>query len=215
MSFLEVTLDLLEGFGTSLGIFAVTLVVALPLGVLICAGSISRFKIVKSINRTLVWIIRGTPLLLQILIINYAPGIIMKIYMPPSYALISVLIAFGINYAAYFSEIYRGGVEAIPKGQYEAGYLLGMTKSQTFVRIIVPQLYKIILPPMGNEFMTLVKDTSLARVIGVVELFWVAENFTTKGMIWPLFYTGVFYLTMCGILTILFSYLEKRSKRWA
>ena len=147
------------------------------------------------------------------MVIYYVPGILFGT--PFENAMLATFIAFGINYAAYFSEIYRGGIESIPKGQYEAGYLLGMSKVQTFTRVIVPQVYKRILPPMGNEFMTLVKDTSLARIIAVVEILFVGEIFMSKGIIWPLFYTGVFYLVAGGIITIIFSQLEKRSKRWS
>lgn len=213
MGFWEVTLQLLGGFAVSMEIFFVTLAVSLPLGLLICFGSISRFSPIRYLTRTLVWIIRGTPLMLQLMVIFFLPGLI---GLPPFPSrMLATLIAFSINYAAYFSEIYRGGIESIPKGQYEAGYLLGLTKVQTFTGIIVPQVYKRILPPMGNEFMTLVKDTSLARVIAVVELLKVAENMTAKGIIWPLFYTAFFYIAACGIITLIFSYLEKRNKRWS
>lgn len=213
MSFWDITLQLLGGFAVSLEIFFVTLVIALPLGLLICFGSISKFAPIRYFTRTLVWIIRGTPLMLQIMIIFYVPGLLFGV--PFSNRMLAIIISFGINYAAYFSEIYRGGIESVPKGQYEAGYMLGMNKVQTFTRIIVPQVYKRILPPMGNEFMTLVKDTSLARIIMVVELLKVAQNLAMKGLVWPLFYTGVFYLFACGVLTLLFSYLEKRNKRWS
>ena len=213
MGFWDVTLRLLEGFSVSLQIFFVTLAVSLPLGLLICFGSISKFAPLKYLTRSLVWIIRGTPLLLQLMIINYGPGLLFGT--PFKSPMIATLIAFGINYAAYFSEIYRGGIESIPKGQYEAGYLLGMTKVQTFTKVVLPQVYKRILPPMGNEFITLVKDTSLARILSVGELLFIANEFNSKGVIWPLFYSGVFYLIMCGILTLIFSKLEKRNKRWS
>ncbi len=213
MGFWDVTLQLLEGFAVSLQIFAVTLAVSLPLGLLICFGSISKFAPLKYLTRSIVWIIRGTPLMLQLMIIYYVPGILFGT--PFESALLATFIAFGVNYAAYFSEIYRGGIESIPKGQYEAGYLLGMTKVQTFTKVIVPQVYKRILPPMGNEFITLVKDTSLARILAVGELLFIAYEFNAKGIIWPLFYSGIFYLVMCGLLTILFSYLEKRNRRWS
>ena len=213
MDFWTVTLELLKGFAVSMEIFAVTLAISLPLGLLICFGSITKFAPIKYLTRILVWIIRGTPLMLQLMVIYYVPGILFGT--PFENAMLATFIAFGINYAAYFSEIYRGGIESIPKGQYEAGYLLGMSKVQTFTRVIVPQVYKRILPPMGNEFMTLVKDTSLARIIAVVEILFVGEIFMSKGIIWPLFYTGVFYLVAGGIITIIFSQLEKRSKRWS
>lgn len=210
--FLSVTLELLKGFGVSLEIFVLTLVFAIPLGLLVCFGSISKFKPLQYLTRAFVWIIRGTPLMLQIMVIFFVPGLVFE--MPFKSRMLAVLIAFVINYACYFSEIYRGGINSIPKGQYEAGALLGMTKTQTFMRIVLPQVYKRILPPMGNEIITLVKDTSLARVVAVVEVLMVAERYTARGIVWPLFYTGVFYLVMCGILTILFSKLEKRNDRW-
>lgn len=210
--FWTVTLDLLKGFSVSLEIFALTLVFAMPLGLLVCFGSMTKFAPLRWLTRGIVWIFRGTPLMLQVIIIFYVPALVFDL--PSPERMIAVLVAFAINYACYFSEIYRGGIESIPKGQYEASKLLGLTKTQTFMRVVLPQVYKRILPPMGNEIITLVKDTSLARVVMVVELLKAAQHYVAVGIIWPLFYTGVFYLVMCGILTILFNQLEKRNSRW-
>ena len=206
--FLEVTIKLLKGFGLSLEIFFVTLVCSLPLGLLVMFGSRSRFRPLAWLTRTFVWIIRGTPLMLQIFIVFYGPGLLWEGTMLPRMS--AVLLAFIINYACYFSEIYRGGIESIPQGQYEAGQVLGMTKSQIFFRIVLLQVVKRIMAPMSNEVITLVKDTSLARVIGIYEIIWAGESFIKKGLIWPLFFTGVFYLVFSGGLTILFGYLEKK-----
>ena len=189
-------------------IFLLTLLGAVPLGLLITFGSMSRFAPIKYVTKTFVWIIRGTPLVLQLFVVMYVPGLVFNT--PMSSRLTAVLIAFIINYAAYFSEIYRGGIESIPKGQYEAGQVLGMTKRQIFTRVVLFQVIKRIVPPMGNEIITLVKDTSLARVIAYSEIIMAAERYTSKGLIWPLFYTGVFFLAFVGILTLLFGYLEKK-----
>ena len=225
MSFWEVTVFLLDGFKISLLIFAVTLLCGAPLGLPIACCSMSRFKPVKAITKVIVWIVRGVPLMLQIFIIYYVPGLLFKYplfryiddYIYSAYhidigvgPIIAVLIAFVINYACYFSEIYRGGIESIPVGQYEAGQVLGMTKTQIFFRVVLLQVVKRITAPMGNEIITLVKDTSLARVIGIYELIWAGEQFIKKGLIWPLFYTGVFYLVFSGLLTILLGRLEKK-----
>lgn len=202
-------MQLADGFLTTLLIFGVTLVCALPLGLIITFGSMSRFKPIKWLVKTFVWIIRGTPLMLQIIIVFYGPGLIFEWKALPR--LTAVLIAFVINYACYFSEIYRGGIESIPKGQYEAGQVLGMTKSQIFFKIVLFQVIKRIVPPMGNEIITLVKDTSLARVIMVVELVQAAQDIVAhKALIWPMFYIGAFYLLFSGILTLLLNYTEKK-----
>ena len=210
----SVLLSLNEGFLKSLEIFILTLLGAIPLGLVIAFGSMSRIKIVRWLNRLLVWVIRGTPLMLQLLIIYYGPGIILGNNWWGSGALgrfIAAMIAFILNYACYFSEIYRGGIEGIPKGQYEAGEVLGMTKRQIFFRIVLLQVIKRIIPPMGNEIITLVKDTSLVRVIAVYELMWNGQNFIkSEGIIWPLFFTGIYYLLFSGILTILLEKLEKK-----
>lgn len=209
MSFWDVTLRLAGGFGTTLIIFAVTLAASLPLGLIITFGSMSKIPPVKWITKTLVWIVRGTPLMLQIILIFYGPGLLFNARALPR--LTSVLVAFIINYSCYFSEIYRGGIESISKGQYEAGQVLGMTKTQIFFKIVLFQVVKRIVPPMGNEIITLVKDTSLARVIAVVELVKAAEDIVSvKAIIWPLFYVGAFYLLFSALLTLLLNFIEKK-----
>ncbi len=209
MSFIRVTAELISGFETTLLIFFVTLICAVPLGLLITFGSMSKIKSIAWFMRVFVWIIRGTPLMLQVIIVFYGPGLLFHV--PMSNRLLAVLVAFIINYAAYFSEIYRGGIASIPKGQYEAGQVLGMTRSQIFFRIILKQVIKRIIPPMSNEIITLVKDTSLARVVAVIELVKAADDIVAGyAIIWPLFYVGAFYLLFCGILTILFGKIEKK-----
>ncbi len=209
MSFLEVTRQLADGFMTTLLIFAVTLACSLPIGLILTFGSMSKIPPIKWIVKTLIWIIRGTPLMLQIIVVFYGPGLIFGAKSLPR--LTAVLIAFIINYSCYFSEIYRGGIESIPKGQYEAGQVLGMTKSQVFFKVILFQVIKRIVPPMGNEIITLVKDTSLARVIMVVELVQAAQQIVAqKALLWPMFYIAAFYLLFSGILTILLNYTEKK-----
>lgn len=206
--FLPVTLQLLGGFLETLKVFALTLAFSIPLGLIICFGSMSRFTPLKAVVRCFVWIIRGTPLLLQLLIIFYGPGLLFDL--PSMPRITATIVAFSINYACYFSEIYRGGIESIPRGQYEAGQVLGMTKGQIFFKVVLLQVVKRIMAPMSNEVITLVKDTALARVIGIYEIIWAGEAFIKKGMIWPLFYTGAFYLIFSGLLTVLFSRLEKK-----
>lgn len=224
--FWEVTLSLLEGFGKTAEIFALTLLGALPLGLLICFGSMSKFAPLKWLMKTFVWIIRGTPLMLQLIVVFYGPGLLAawaEDVPNPNFLIswiatwevlerfVAVIIAFIINYACYFSEIYRGGIESIPKGQYEACQVLGMSKSQTFFRVILMQVVKHIIPPMSNEIITLVKDTSLARIIAVYEIIWSAQAFIkSDGLIWPLFYTAAFYLVFNGILTVAFGRIEKK-----
>ena len=206
--FLPVTLQLLQGFWESLKIFGLTLIFSLPLGLVICFGSMSRFTPLRKLVRCFVWIIRGTPLMLQLMAFFYGPGLMFGL--PSMSRFTATIVAFVINYACYFSEIYRGGIESIPKGQYEAGQVLGMTKSQIFFRVVLLQVIKRILAPVSNEVITLVKDTCLARVISVYEIIWAGESFIKKGLIWPLFYTGAFYLVFNGLLTILFAKLEKK-----
>ena len=206
--FLQVTNELLQGFSESLKVFSLTLLFSLPLGLLICFGSMSNFKPLRALTRGFVWIIRGTPLMLQLIIIFYGPGLMFGLPAMPRFT--ATIVAFAINYACYFSEIYRGGIESIPVGQYEAGQVLGMTKTQIFFKVVLLQVVKRITAPMGNEVITLVKDTSLARVIGIYELIWAGEHFIKKGLIWPLFYTGIFYLLFSGLLTIGFAKLEKK-----
>ncbi len=207
-TFLSITLDLLEGFGTTCLIFALTLALALPLGLVVAFGSMSRFRLLRLPVRTLVWIIRGTPLMLQLIAIFYGPSLLFGI--GGFDRLTAVIVAFVINYACYFSEIYRGGIEGVPAGQREAAQVLGLTKRQTFFYVILPQVIKRITAPMSNEVMTLVKDTSLARIISVAEIIMVSQEYTRQGLIWPLFYTGAFYLLFIGILTLLFRFLEKK-----
>ena len=206
--FLPVTLQLLEGFWESLKIFGLTLAFALPLGLLISFGSMSRFAPLKWLLRGIIWVIRGTPLMLQLMVIFYGPGLLFGLPAMPRFT--ATIVAFSINYACYFSEIYRGGIESISKGQYEAGQVLGMTKPQIFFKVVLLQVVKRIMAPMSNEIITLVKDTSLARVISVYEIIWAGESFIKKGMLWPLFYTGAFYLIFSGILTVLFAKAEKK-----
>ncbi len=210
MEFIKVTLDLFEGFGISLLIFLITLIFSLPLGLIITFGSMSKVKFIKYIVKGFVWIIRGTPLMLQIIIVFYGPGLWLDVSIK-NFRFTAVIIAFVINYACYFSEIYRGGIESISKGQYEAGYVLGMSKIQIFFKVILPQVIKRIIPSISNEVITLVKDTSLARVIAIIELIKVAEEVSRiTGALWPLLYTGLFYLIFSGLLTILFNKIEKK-----
>lgn len=212
--FWTVTSSLWDGFLMTLKLFVLTLLFSLPLGLLISLGSMSRIAVLKYPLIFLIWIIRGTPLLLQLLVIYYGPGILLQKNIWGSGdtgRFIAALAAFVINYACYFSEIYRGGIQGIPVGQYEAGQVLGLTKGQIFRRIVLLQVIKAIVPPMANEIITLVKDTSLARVIAVYEIIWSGERFIKRaGIIWPLFYTGVFYLVFSGLLTLLFHYIEKK-----
>ena len=209
MDFLGVNAQLLGGFKYTLLIFFITLIAAIPLGLPIALGSMSRFKPLRWISRAFVWVIRGTPLMLQIMVVFYVPGLVFGT--PFRSRIIAVIIAFIINYAAYFSEIYRGGIESIPVGQYEAGQVLGLTKTQTFFKVVLFQVVKRIIAPMSNEVITLVKDTSLANVIAVGELIMSAQNIVkVYAIIWPLFYTAIFYLIFCGVLTLLFNALEKK-----
>ena len=209
MEFWAVTVRLLQGFQVTFLIFSLTLLFALPLGLVISFGSMSKITPLRLITKIFVWCIRGVPLMLQIFIVFYVPGFIFGT--PISSRINAAIIAFSINYACYFSEIYRGGIESISHSQYEAGQVLGMTKSQIFFRIVLLQVIKRITAPMSNEIITLVKDTALARVIMVVEIIRVAETFAaTRAIIWPLFYTGAFYLLFVGILTLLFGGLEKK-----
>ena len=198
----------MAGFWESIKVFLMTLLFSIPLGLVICFGSMSSFNPLKWLTRTFVWIIRGTPLMLQLIIIFYGPGLIFGL--PAMSRFTATIVAFSINYACYFSEIYRGGIESIPQGQYEAGQVLGMTRSQIFFRVVLLQVIKRIIAPMGNEVITLVKDTSLARIIGIYEVIWAGEQFIKKGLIWPLFYTGAFFLIFSGVLTIGLNKLEKK-----
>ena len=236
MTFAEITLFLANGFVLSLIIFAVTLLCGAPLGLPIAFCSMSRFAPLRYVAKTFVWIIRGIPLMLQIFIIYYVPGLlfgepifsnidryilqnynipndggVLQLLLTNMGGLVAVLIAFTINYACYFSEIYRGGIESISKGQYEAGYVLGLSKSQVFKKIVLKQVIKRIVPPMSNEIITLIKDTALSNCIMIPEIIKQAKELAaTKALIWPLFYTGVFYLLFVGLLTILLGRLEKK-----
>ena len=235
MDFWSITLQLFEGFGTTCLLFALTLVLSLPLGLIIAFGSMSKwtpfrfmargnsqsrfvlwlanFRPIAAIVKTIVWIIRGTPLMLQLFVVFYVPGMLFHVvlFSGEQGRFTAALVAFVFNYACYFSEIYRGGIESIPRGQYEAAQVLGMTKWETFFTVILMQVVKRILAPMSNEVITLVKDTSLARSIAVAEIFFVNEmDFLSRGLIWPLFYIAVFFLVFVGGLTILFNYLEKK-----
>lgn len=205
---------LCEGFLRTLELFALTLLGALPLGLVVAFGSMSRFKPLSLFTRFIVWVVRGTPLMLQLLIIYYGPGLLFGLQLwdgGTAGRYTAALTAFIFNYACYFSEIFRGGIEAIPKGQTEAGQVLGMSRSQIFFRVTLLQVVKRILPPISNEVITLVKDTSLARVILVYEIIWEGQSFIrSNGLIWPLFCTGLFYLVFTGLLTLLFSRLERR-----
>ncbi len=212
MSFIDVTLALLEGFSYTVGIFFATLIFALPLGLLISFGSMAKFKPLSKLIRTIVWVVRGTPLMLQIFIFAYGPGLWLGIPIREEWQKIAlVCLAFAINYACYFSEIYRGGIESISRGQHEACQVLGLGKKQAFSYVILMQVIKRIVPPMSNEIITLVKDTSLASVAISVDIIFVAKAFMNDYvLLWPFFYAGVFYLAFCGILTLVFGFVERK-----
>ena len=207
-----------QGFVQTLKLFAVTLVCAAPLGLVVSFGSMSRFAPLRWLTRTVVWVIRGTPLILQLYIIFYVPGMVMDRSPWPggeSGRFVASAVAFIINYACYFSEIYRGGIQGVPRGQQEAGLVLGMTKRQIFFKVTLLQMIKRIVPPMSNEFITLVKDTSIARIVSLQEVIWAGYAFMKSshgysGLIWPLFFTGVYFLVFNGLLTILFNRIEKK-----
>lgn len=206
--FISVSTELLKGFGENVKLFGLTLLFSLPLGLVVTFCTTSKFKPLKWLAKTFVWIIRGTPLMLQLFVVLYVPGLLFNT--PIKVRFTAALIAFVINYSSYFSEIYRGGIESVPIGQYEAGQVLGMTKGQIFFKIVLMQVVKKIIPPMSNEIITLVKDTSLARVIAVAEIIMAADRFSARGVIWPLFYTGAFFLIFNGLLTIIFGKIEKK-----
>ena len=208
MSFGVVSKLLLECFRLNLEIFFFTLILSLPLGLVVAFGSMSSFRPLKWLTRGFIYIIRGTPLMLQVMIVYYIPGLVFHVAPLPKP--MAAVLAFVINYAAYFSEIYRGGIQGIPKGQYEAGQVLGMTRGQIFRHVTLLQLVKRIVPPIGNEVITLVKDTSLANVIMVKEIIAMAKEFGAKGLIWPLFYTGVFFLVFNGLVTLVLGRVEKK-----
>lgn len=208
MDFAYVNVKLLQGFLTTCELFILTLVLALPLGLIVAFGAMSKFKPLKVFTKIIIWIIRGTPLMLQTIVVYYGPALLFGWGVPPRF--FAVILAFVINYACYFAEIFRGGIESISGGQYEAGKVLGLTKRQIFFNVVLMQVIKRIVPPMSNEIITLVKDTSLARVIMVAELLKYAEEFTAYGLIWPLFYSGLFYLIFVGLLTVIFHFIEKK-----
>ena len=213
MNFLSITALLLEGFRVSCLLFVLTLLFSIPLGLIISLGSMSKFKPLSLICRTIVWIIRGTPLMLQLFVVFYVPGMLFNIqlFSGENGRFLAALVAFVINYACYFSEIFRGGIESIPHGQYEAAQVLGMTAVETFFTVILMQGVKRILAPISNEVITLVKDTSLARTIAVAEIFFVNEmDLLSRGLVWPLFYIGAFFLLFVGGLTLLFRFFEKK-----
>ena len=230
--FLTVTMSLLDGFGMLLKLFGLTLVFSLPLGLIISFGSMSKWqplrflkgsstlahklnalRPISALTNVIVWVFRGTPLMLQLIVIFYGPGMWFdnNIWSFSNGRLVACVVAFVLNYACYFSVIFRGGIEGVPVGQNEAGEVLGMTKSQIFFKVTLLQMVKRILPPMSNEIITLVKDTSLARIIAITELIKAGEAYMkSAGITWPLFYTGVFYLVFVGVLTILFGWLERK-----
>ena len=234
--FLTVTTSLVKGLGTAMELFGLTLLFALPLGLVIAFGSMSKWQPFKflqygqenpgsfvrffadlrpisALTNVIVWIIRGTPLMLQLIIIFYGPGLWFdnNIWSFSNGRMAACVVAFVINYSCYFSVIYRGGIEGVPQGQREAGEVLGMTKSQIFFKITLLQMIKRIVPPISNEIITLVKDTSLARIIAITELIKAGEAYMkSDGITWPLFYTAVYYLLFVGVLTILFNFIERK-----
>lgn len=198
----------MKGFAATCEIFFITLAAALPLGLLFAFFSLSGCRAVRAVMRTIVWVVRGTPLMLQVIAVYYGPALLFHVGMLPR--MVAALAAFIFNYACYFSEIFRGGIQSVPRGQYEAGRVLGLSKREVFFKIVLFQVFRQIAAPLSNEVVTLVKDTSLARVIVVTEILKIAQDFSAKGLIWPLFYTGAFYLAFVGILTLLFGKIEKK-----
>ncbi len=217
--FMTVVGALNEGFVQTLALFAVTLLGALPLGLIVSFGSMSRFTPLRWLTRTVIWVIRGTPLMLQLYIIFFIPGMVLPSGNPwpagTTGRFMAAAVAFIINYSCYFAEIYRGGIQGVPVGQQEAGMVLGMTRRQIFFKVTLLQMVKRVVPPMSNEIITLVKDTSLAQVISIQEVIWAGKAFLKsshgyKGLLWPLFFTGVYYLVFNGGLTLLFGWVEKK-----
>jgi len=217
--FITVIGALNAGFLQTLKLFAVTLLGALPLGLIISFGSMSRFRPISYLAKLVVWVIRGTPLMLQLIILYFVPGMVLDSGSPwprgDSGIFMASCIAFIINYSCYFSEIYRGGIQGVPVGQQEAGLVLGMTKRQIFFKVTLLQMVKRIVPPMSNEIITLVKDTSIARIISWQELIWAGYAFLKgshgySGLIWPLFFTGIYYLVFNGVLTLFFGWVERK-----
>ncbi len=219
--FLQIMEELTRGFGTTLTLFAVTLVVALPFGLLIAFGAMSKFKPLKAVTKAFVWVIRGTPLMLQVFLVSFLPKYLFGVKVKEfagflgisinSVNFVFVAVAFAINYACYFSEIFRGGIQGISKGQYEAGKVLGLTKSQIFFKVVLLQVVKKTLAPISNEVITLVKDTALAQVLGVIDLLSAANHAVNSYVVLtPLVYAAVFYLLFNGLLTLLFAFAEKK-----
>ena len=223
-TFLSVSAKLAQGFGTTLALFFLTLLFAIPLGLLFACLARARFKPARWLMRAFIYIIRGTPLLLQLMIVVYLPGIVFDhpltkwdiFHQSTDLAYFcGALFAFVVNYACYFSEIFRGGIENIPKGQYEACEVLGMSKTQAFFKVILLQVIRNIIAPMSNEVVTLVKDTALARTVSVVEIYFAAsEILRLQFIIWPLFYTGAFYLAFSALVTLFFGIVEKKLSRY-
>jgi len=220
--FISITLELLSGLASSVFLFLFTLLISLPLGLITCFATMSKFKPLSWLSQGVVLVLRGTPLMLQIFVIFYVPGLLFGFQWPSlstgnvwfdstfSTRFIAALVAFSINYAAYFSEIFRGGIISIPKGQFEAGAVLGMNKKEIFFKVILLQMVKRIVPPIGNEIITLVKDTSLANVIAVTELMFRAQQQLNKGLIWPIFYAGLFYFLFNALVTYLLKLTERK-----
>ena len=220
--FLSITLELLNGLASSIFLFFLTLLISLPLGLIMCFATMAKFKPLSLLSQGVVLVLRGTPLMLQIFVIFYVPGLLFGFQWPSlntgltwfdntfNTRFIAALVAFAINYAAYFSEIFRGGILSIPKGQFEAGAVLGMSKKEIFFKVILLQMIKRIVPPMGNEVITLIKDTSLANVIAVTELMFRAQQQLNKGLIWPIFYAGLFYLLFNTLVTNLLKLTERK-----
>ena len=217
----KIFLELFQGFGNTVLLFAVTLVLSIPLGLIIAFGSMSKFKPIKYLSKGFVWIIRGSPLMLQVLLVSFVPRYVFGVYNKDfasffginisTLLFVFVVIAFTINYACYFSEIFRGGIEGVSKGQNEAGQVLGMTKKQIFFKIILFQVFKKVLAPVSNEVITLVKDTALAQILGVIDLLNAANHaVNTYVVLTPLVYAAIFYLIFNGLLTLLFGFLEKK-----
>ena len=211
MDIMTMTAQLAEGFLVTVQIFVLTLLFSLPLGMLVAFGRMSRCKIIKLIAKLYIYVMRGTPLMLQIIVVYFAPYYMFRMKMGPGYRFPAVIIAFVINYAAYFAEIYRSGIESMPNGQYEAAQVLGYNKAQTFIRIILPQVIKRVLPSITNETITLVKDTSLAFTISIAEMFTVAKQIgAAQTSVMPLLAAGIFYYVFNLIVATVMEYIEKR-----
>ena len=215
MTIQQMLIQLAGGMGTSIQIFLVTLIFSLPLGLLVAFGRMSKNRLLQAVVKVYISIMRGTPLMLQLMVVYFGPYYLFRIKVGSGYRLWATFIGFVINYAAYFAEIYRSGIQSMPVGQYEAAQILGYSRFQTFFKIILPQVIKRILPSVTNEVITLVKDTSLSRIIALQEIIWMGESFMKvhsgiAGLVWPLFFTAVYYLIFSGIVTVLLGKLEKK-----